>query len=388
MRSLAAALLLLTAAAAAAGLAQSLEPAATPEAAGLSAAQLEIASRLLAEETASGRVLAASLLVARRGRIALHRGYGKLAPAPGAKPVDPGTVFLLASITKPVTACALMLLVERGKVSLDDAAHVYLPGLAHKQIRVRDLLSHTSGMPDMLPENTELRRAHAPLSDFVKHALETPLLYPPGTSFRYQSMGTLLAGEIVERVSGMRLRDFEAKEIFTPLGMKDSALGMIPGRRIEDTAWCQTQPGPDTDRFGANSPYWRDMGHPWGGMHSTTQDLAILLQTFLNGGVYAGRRVFSRATTAAMTRNQNTALRGQDWGLGWGLATSPVWSYFGELASPRTFGHSGATGTVAWADPESGLVCVILTTRPSGEDNGGLLRRVSNAVAAAVLPAE
>jgi hypothetical protein len=142
--------------------------------------------------------------------------------------------------------------------------------------------------------------------------------------------------------------------------------------------------GPDTDRFGANSPYWRDMGHPWGGMHSTTMDLAILLQTFLNGGVYNGRRVFSKATTAAMTRNQNTALPNRGWGFGWGLATSPVWSYFGELASPRTFGHSGATGTVAWADPETGLVCVILTTRPSGEDNGGLLRRVSNAVAAAV----
>ena len=85
-----------------------------------------------------------------------------------------------------------------------------------------------------------------------------------------------------------------------------------------------------------------------------------------------------------MTRNQNTALAGRAWGLGWGLATSAVWSYFGELASPRTFGHSGATGTVAWADPETGLVCVILTTRPSGEDNGCLLRRVSNAVAAAV----
>lgn len=351
----------------------------------MSAAQLEIASQLLAGETASNRVLAASLLVARRGQIVLHRGYGKLAPAATARPVAPDTVFLLASITKPVTACALMLLVERGKVSLGDPAHLYLPELAHKQIRVRDLLSHSSGMPDMLPENTELRRAHAPLSEFVKRALTTPLLYPPGTDFRYQSMGTLLAGEIVERVSGMRLRDFEQKEIFEPLGMKDSALGMQPGRRIEDTAWCQTQPSPDTDRFGANSAYWRDMGHPWGGMHSTTRDLAVLLQTFLNGGVYGGKRVFSLATTAAMTRNQNVGLRGKAWGLGWGLATSPVWSYFGELASPRTFGHSGATGTVAWADPETGLVCVILTTRPSGDDSGGLLRRVSNAVAAAVL---
>ena len=356
---------------------------AQPASVGMSAAQLEVAARTLADATASGRVLAASILVARRQSVVFHRGYGKLAPTGEPRHVKPDTVFLLASITKPVTACSLMLLAERGQVSLNDLAHVYLPELAHKGIRVRDLLSHTSGMPDMLPENTELRRAHAPLSEFVKRALTTPLLYPPGTDFRYQSMGTLLAGEIVERVSGMRLRDFEEKEIFAPLGMKDSSLGM-GGRHIEDTAWCQTEPGPDTDRFGANSPYWRGMGHPWGGMHSTTMDLAILLQTFLNGGVYHGRRVFSRATAAAMTRNQNTALPGKAWGLGWGLAESPVWSYFGELVSPRAFGHSGATGTVAWADPETGLVCVILTTRASGEDNGSLLRRVSNAVASAV----
>ena len=358
-----------------------LQPA-LPPAAGMSAARLEAASRLLAAEISSGRVLAASLLVARHEKVVLHRGYGKLAPTGEARPVTPGTVFLLASITKPVTACSLLLLAERGKVSLNDPARVYLPELAHREIRVRDLLSHTSGMPDMLPENTELRRAHAPLSEFVKHAMTTPLLYPPRTDFRYQSMGTLLAGEIVERVSGQRLRDFEREEIFAPLGMKDSSLG-LGGRRIEDTAWCQSQPGPDTDRFGANSPYWRDMGHPWGGMHSTTMDLAILLQTFLDGGVYAGKRVFSRATVAAMTRDQNTAI-GKPWGLGWGLATSIVWSYFGELVSSRTFGHSGAIGTVAWADPETGLVCVILTTRPSGEDDGRLLRLVSNAVAAAV----
>lgn len=363
---------------------QTLQPGASAAAAGLSREQLETASRLLAAETESGRVLAASLLVARHGKVALHRGYGRMSPGADAKAVSPGTVFLLASITKPVTACALMQLVERGKVSLADPVSRYLPEIAHPKIRVRDLLAHTSGLPDMLPENTELRRAHAPLSEFVRQALTTPLLYAPGSSFRYQSMGTLLAGEIVERISGTRLREYEQREIFAPLGMRDSSLG-LGGRRIEDTAWCQTQPGPDTDRFGANSPYWRDMGHPWGGMHSTTMDLAILLQTFLNGGVYNGRRVFSRATAAAMTRDQNAMLPGQAWGYGWGLATSPVWCYFGDLVSPRTFGHSGATGTVAWADPETGLVCVILTTRASGEDEGRLLRTISNAVAAAVL---
>jgi CubicO group peptidase (beta-lactamase class C family) len=345
---------------------------ADPASARMSAARLDRAAQLLAAETSSGRVSAAALLVARDGKIVLKKGFGK---------AGPDTVFLLASITKPVTACALMLLVERGKVSINDPASLYLPELKGEmrgQIRVRDLLSHTSGLPDMLPENTELRRRHAPLSEFVQRTFTTPLLYPPRTGFKYQSMGILLAAEIVERVSGQRLRDFEKKEIFEPLGMKDSFLGM-GGRRIEDTAWCQSARGADNDSFGANSPYWRDMGHPWGGMHSTTTDLAILLQTFLNGGA----PILSPTTVAAMTSDQNTAI-GKPWGLGWGLATSHVWAYFGDLVSPATFGHSGATGTVAWADPVNKLVTVILTTRPSGEDNGRLLRTVSNAVAAAV----
>lgn len=359
-----------------------------PAAVGMSAARLELAAGLLKREIDDGRVLAASILVARRERIVLHKGFGRLRPEPGAPAAQPDTVYLLASITKPVTACALMLLVERGQVLLEDPVSHYLPqflGGDRPRVRVRDLLSHTSGLPDMLPENIALRREHAPLTKFVSSALTTPLRYTPREGFAYQSMGTLLAGEIVERVSGALLRDFEKREIFEPLGMKNSSLG-LGGRRIEDTAWCQTSASAnqeDLRSFGANSPYWRDMGHPWGGMHSTTRDLAILLQTFLNGGVYAGSRVFSAATVAAMTSDQNGRLNAP-WGLGWGLRDSPVWAFFGELPSPRTFGHSGATGTVAWADPERQLLCVILTTRPVSEDGGRLLRQVSNAVAAAV----
>jgi len=345
---------------------------ASPESVGMSKERLSFASRILTAETESSRVSAAAIIVVKNGSIVLHEGFGK---------AKPDTIFLLASITKPVTAAALMILVERGKISLNDPASVYLPELKGDQrelIRVRDLLSHTSGLPDMLPENISLRRAHAPLSDFVKQAFTTPLLYPPRTDFRYQSMGILLAAEIVERVTGKRLRDFEKTEIFDPLGMKDSFLG-LGGHRIEDTARCQTGTGPDEDSFGANSPYWRDMGHPWGGMHSTTTDLAILLHAFLNGG----QHILSPASVNLMTSDQNSAIH-KPWGLGWGLATSVVWAYFGDLVSPQTFGHSGATGTVAWADPKTKLITVILTTRPSAEDDGRLLRTVSNAVAAAV----
>lgn len=351
-------------------------PQVEPEAQGLSQQRLAKANTLLATEVAAGRVHAASILVARNGRVVLHAGHG----------AAPDAVYALASISKPVNAVALMLLVERGLVALDAPAALYLPeldGAERARIRVRDLLTHTSGLPDMLPENIELRRAHAPLSAFVQATCATPLLYPPQTGFAYQSMGTLLAGEIVQRVSGQRLRDFHQREIFDVLGMASASLG-LGGRQVADTVRCQTGSGPDVDRFGPNTTYWRDMGHPWGGMHASVSDLGVLMQTFLNGGSYGGVRLLASDTVAQMTRDQNTVL-GMPWGLGWGLATSPVWVYCGNRVSPGTFGHSGATGTVAWVDPESQLLAVILTTRPTTEDDGRLLHTVSNAVADSVL---
>ena len=258
---------------------------------GMSQDALLQAEAVLQSEITNRRITAAALTVARNQTIVHSKGYGHLTPNADSHRVKPDSVFLLASITKPVTACALMLLVDQGQISLDDPVSLYLPefqGGERDKVRVRYLLSHISGMPDMLPENTELRRAHAPLSEFVRRATQTPLLYSPNTDFSYQSKGLLLASEIVERVTGKRLRDFEEAEIFEPLGMMDTALGL--GRfKIPETVWCGTsmEETEDQQRFGPNSPYWRDLGNPWGGIHSTGPDLAILLQTMLNGGGYA-----------------------------------------------------------------------------------------------------
>ena len=357
-----------------------------PAVVGMSAAQLERAFGLLTAAIEAGQISAASLTVARRGQEVFARGAGQQKPNTGS-PVDADSIFLLASITKPVTACALMILVDRGLISLDDPAAYYLPeftGGDRPAIKVRHLLSHVSGMPDMLPENVSLRRAHEPVEVFVERALQTPLLYKPATDFRYQSKGILLAAAIVERVSGQRLRDFEREEIFAPLGMKRSALGLSDWS-LADTVWCGTDAEEDEDEerrsWGWNSRYWRDFGAPWGGMHSTGRDLAVLLQTMLNGGAYGGQCLFSRAVVAAMTRDQNGALDAP-WGLGWGVCGARVWAFWGDLVSPHTFGHTGATGTVAWADADRQLSCVVLTNQMVA--NGSLLRRVSNAVSAAV----
>ncbi len=361
-------------------------PTAAPQDLGLDPDALETASGLLDQALAAGQLSAASLVVARRGAIGLARGYGTLRPESGAPAVDAESVFLLASITKPVTAVALMRLVESGQVSLNDPVARYLPEYTGGQrhlIKVRHLLHHISGMPDMLPENTALRQANEPLEEFVRRALCTPLLFTPTTDFSYQSKGILLAAEIVQRQTSLPLRQFEQETIFAPLGMDRSALGLGPFE-IADTVWCGTNPE-ETDEqqsWGHNSPYWRNIGCPWGGMHSCGPDLAILMQTMLEGGQRNGYRLLSPATARTMVTDQNGSL-GKPWGLGWALAGSSVWNYFGELVSPATFGHVGSTGTVAWADPQQQLICVVLTNQMVEE--GSLLRRVSNAVAAAVV---
>lgn len=355
--------------------------------AGMSAARLQEISARLKAETSRGGLGSASILVARHARVVLHQGFGRLNRGPGAPATRPDTLYIVASISKPVSVCGLMLLVDEGRVALTDRVQRHLPGFQGRlkeRVLVGHLLSHTSGLPDMVPENTRLRRSHAPLSRFVAAALRTPLLFEPGTRFSYQSMGTLLAAEIAERVSGMRLRDLLRSRIFRPLGMGRTMLG-LEGLKVEETAIFQEdRDTEDSRRWGPNSPYWRAMGHPWGGLHTTAGDLGALLQTFLNGGRYGEARIFSPATAAAMTRDRNGEL-GAPWGCGWALRDSPVWNYFGDLGTAGTFGHVGITGTVAWADPGRQLICVLLSTRTAAHQDGFLLKTVSNMVQAAVI---
>src|SRR5687767_8557111 len=215
---------------------------------------LDQATRILGAAAKSGDV-AASALCVRQGKQTHLSGFGK---------ADPNTVFLLASITKPMTATAVMALVDRKQLSLDDKVAKFIPefkGGDRDMVTVRHLLTHTSGLPDMLPENEALREKHAPMSEFVAGACQVPLLFKPGAECRYQSMGILLASEIAERVTKMPFRDFLRKTVYEPLGMKQTSLG-LGGRRIPETAQCQV---PENTDWHWNSPYWRDFGASWGG---------------------------------------------------------------------------------------------------------------------------
>jgi CubicO group peptidase (beta-lactamase class C family) len=257
-------------------------------------------------------------------------------------------------------------LFERGELKLDDPVKKFLPqfvGDHRDDVTIRYLLTHVSGLPDLLPENNELRSKHAPLSEFVEHAIRTPLQFAPGSQYQYSSMAILLAARVAELISGSDILQLVDRAVFQPLKMKHSAQGL--GRfKLEDMIPSQTERAapesgggdPAAKDWDWNSPYWRKLGAPWGGTHASAPDLGLFLAEFLDEkGV-----VIKPETARLMVRNHNQA----------GLTSRGLGFNVGALAgstgcSDKTFGHTGSTGTIAWADPATQTICVVLTSLPA-----------------------
>jgi CubicO group peptidase (beta-lactamase class C family) len=324
--------------------------------AALSQQQLDAAADVLAKATAGGQVAAAVLHVA-QGETTFTRHFGR------AKSAD--EMFLLGSITKPLCVTALMTLFDRGAFQLDDPLQKHLPqyrGDGREQVTLRHLLTHVSGLPDQLVENDKLRAGHAGLSEFVAHALRTPLQFAPGTRYQYSSMGILLATHVAEVIAGASILDVVDQRVLKPLGMTRSALGL--GRfALEDFVPVQTEfaapesgaGDPDAKNWDWNSPYWRKLGAPWGGAQASAPDVARFLAEVL----HRKGTVVQRETAVLMVRNHNPP------GLtprGLGFNVGPAAGSPG--CSDRTFGHTGSTGTLCWADPETNTICVVLTSLP------------------------
>lgn len=378
-----------------------------PEAVGLDPVRwdrvLQTAERLCAE----GTVPALSMQVQRRGKTTgVHCfGHHRL---DGTEPVDEHTLFPVASLTKPMVAMAVLLLVERGQLALNQRVVEILPefsGSDRRPVTLRHLLTHTSGLPDMLPNNLELRRRQVPNHVFAAETCRIDLHTPPGRTAVYQSMGYALLGEIIERVTGIPYRRFLRSELFEPLGMLRTWLGLpedladapeiaevrVPDEQAEGTDWNW------------NSRYWRTMGAPWGGGIATTEDLSRFCRCMLTGGALppihgvpahetaaGAARLFSPATVRLATTNRlrdfsTIPALGRDsrgWGFGWRMNWQDHWSGFCDLLSGEAYGHWGATGTLFWIDPETDAAAVILTTQPIGRQVAPHVR-LSNMIAAA-----
>lgn len=346
------------------------------------------------------RVPAAAVLVGRRGKTPGAQFFGRQRVAANSPRLRNDAIFLIASITKPIVAMGAMLLIERGQLTLNDRVTDFLPDFGKKGkygTTIRNLLTHTSGLPDMLPNNVDLRKAKSPLSTFVTETCMVAPDFPPGRSVQYQSMGIAVLAAIMEQVSGMPCAEFLRREFFLPLGMHDTRLGApddwfngaqpvidriaeirVPAEQVQETEWNW------------NSRYWRQLGAPWGGLLTTPLDLGQFAQLMLNQGRAGDKQLLSSATVRAATANQLAVLkelpdeerRFRPWGYGWRLQWSSHANTFGDLVSAETYGHWGATGTVLWIDPVREAFALILSTQPL-DPNGAPFQRVSNAISAA-----
>jgi CubicO group peptidase (beta-lactamase class C family) len=378
-------------------------------AAGVDPDGLRQAFGLLEEWIGEGMPAGVAALVARGGRIA-GEAYLGLADRRRGRPVDAATIWSLASITKPVTATAFMLLVERGQLDLDTPLYRWLPefldapatAFDRRAVTPRHLLAHCAGLPGFSPDNLVLRQAHQPLTAFVRSFGRQPLLFAPGSAHLYSNPGILLAAEAVGRALAGTLgqpvaapaidhfHPFVREQILAPLGMTSSAL-RPPATWDDRIAWVEETGQEGQDWEAANSTYYRGLGIPWGGLFSRPRELVRFVDCFLPAaagrqrigqpaGAGDGHRLVSPTTAAAMTAVQfapadvDPALVPEPrdslppkrrprvaWGIGWEIKDHKRPFFAGRRTSPATFGHIGATGTMAWADPRADVVCLLLT---------------------------
>lgn len=321
--------------------------------------------------------------------------------APELAAALPDRRYLIASITKPIVAMAAVQLAAEGCFALNEPVREYLPGFNRGPMRlitIRHLLTHTSGLPDMLPQNKELRMAHAGTQEFVKATAALDPDFPAGTDCRYSSMGFAVMAAIIESITQLTCADHLLRKVFQPIGMNSSWLG-VPSESAEevlptvlpcDLPIWQTS----SSDWSWNSRYWRTLGAAWGGMISTAEDLGRLATCFVNDGEseFPGldtNAVWNNAVVRACHANQTQHIAGlpeadriqRGWGFGWRRNWLDHSATFSDFLPADAVGHWGATGTMMWIDPASSRWCVILTTQPY-EQSQNVIQRLSNVVAA------
>lgn len=307
--------------------------------------------------------------------LSYHKAYGHRALVPDVEPMTEDTIFDAASLTK-VVACtpAVMLLVERGLIGLDERAQTYIPefkGGGKEAITVRQLMLHLSGLPGDIETRTDWHGSETA----IQKACAAQLVSPPGTVFRYSDINFFLLGEIVQRVSKTPLNEFVAREIYQPLKMVDT--GYLPPEsklgRIAPTEMVDGEPW----RGVVHDPTARKMGGVAGhaGLFFTAADLARYARMLLNLGELEGARVLKPETVRLMTSVQSPPYISDRRGLGWDI-DSGYSGARGKIFPLGSYGHTGWTGTSIWIDPFSQSFVIFLSNRnhPTEEGNVGALR--------------
>ncbi|HEX6498716.1 MAG TPA: serine hydrolase domain-containing protein [Micromonosporaceae bacterium] len=313
-------------------------------------------------------------LILRDGRVLHHAAIGDavryadragtLLPDVDREPVRPDTVFDLASLTKLFTTTVVLTLVDQGTLSLDQPLAEWLPSYrdGHRRaVTLRHLLTHTSGLPALLSLWTDWPDRDA-RADAVR---EAPLVHPPGSVFEYSCVGYILAGLLVEQVTGRSLPDLVRERVCEPLGLRDT--GYLPGPEL--VARCAaTEHQPDTGRGMVRGSVHDENSWSLGGVagnagvFGTAADVARFGEMLRRRGTLDGVRVLREDTVAEMTRDQLPPDLDPGYRHGLGVRVADP-QFMGPLAAHGAFGHTGFTGTCLVVDPVRGLVVVLLTNR-------------------------
>ena len=330
----------------------------------------------------------ATLAVGRYGRLVHLKAYGRLDTATASSPVDVNTIYDMASLTKVIaTTTAAMILEEQGQLDLDRTVASYLPGFNAPDkagITMRMVITHRGGLEAF----AALYKTFSGREQYLQQINLRPLKSVPGTEMVYSDWDMILTQLVIEKITGIPLDKFVDEKVFHPLGMKstmftpDTSLKFRIAPTEIDTArgglvWGKVH-DENANAIGGVA------GHA--GLFSTAPDLAVFAQMLLNGGIYDGVRIVKAATVARWTAPQNG---GSSRALGWDTPSKN--SSSGHYFSPRSFGHTGFTGTSIWVDPTRDVFVILLTNRvdPTRANTRvfALRRAVADAVQQAIIDA-
>jgi CubicO group peptidase (beta-lactamase class C family) len=357
--------------------------------------------RFVDNETVAGAVG----LVARDGKVSVEAvGHADRA---AQKPMRADNLFWIASMTKPMTAVAVLMLQDEGKLSIADPVEKHLPEFKGqwllvartngqtvlrrpaRPITIRDLLTHTAGLN---VETPELGR-DLTLAERALFYSQQPLQFPPGDRWQYSNPGINTLGRIVEVVAGQPFGEFMERRLFRPLGMRDTSFWPSPSqaRRVAKSYG----PGPGGRGLAETNVFYvpgnlSDRSRPprpAGGLYSTARDVAKFYQMMLNGGTVDGKRLLKPETVKLMTTTQTGDIKtgftdGMSWGLGFQVVKEPTGVT--AMLSSGAFGHGGAYGTQSWADPQTRGIYILMIQRARlGNSDGSDLRRAFQEAAVA-----
>lgn len=307
----------------------------------------------------------------------LHLGTNGFSDLEKKTPMAKDAIFWIASMTKPVTGTAVMMMQEAGKLSVDDPVSKYIPEFKNLKnaegkevvVTIKQCLTHSAGLSEVSPQESG---DIATLEALMPLVASKPVKFEPGSKWEYCQTGINTAARVVEIVSGEDFPSFLEKRLFGPLGMKDTTFYPSEAQAARlATSYKRTDAG-ELEKAGlmflGNQPITSKERYPRanGGLFSTAEDYGKFARMILRGGELGGQRYLKEESVKQMTTIQSGDLKtgftpGNGWGLGWCVTKEP--QGVTAAVSPGTFGHGGAYGTQAWIDPVKGKAYVMLVQR-------------------------